>query len=384
MASFLGEALIDVDCVQLLTDNSGLIEPSLELIQSLIRALIELGSPGGRGIQQHHKIFLLGLCRQLELDTWPTLLAWLVAEFGHGDWFESQDFEAVFVEALNKAVLLAQETIEFLLLGLQNGQKTVVRLLDAAVQNAGQIPTVVSILQPLLEPICAHPSSPDDPMSTLGRQLVERLETGNEKELDNVIEICLALMKGNVSFAVEVCGVLPRIISDRWTRKAYTDCLVYADMLVKSLNDTQVLEKEGLSTVNTLSMVVVLLAMVNATGTTAGMLAGSVSDRFALRELSLSGLNRLLACRRREVEPVLERLLAPACRAYFFPGTGSLLAALQSRHFDEKRDVANTRQWSEVKSLWVGETALVLPQLMRCEWQPLFEVRIFNFLFAHR
>jgi hypothetical protein len=42
------------------------------------------------------------------------------------------------------------------------------------------------------------------------------------------------------------------------------------------------------------------------------MLAGSAADRFALRAVSLTGLNRLLSCRRTEVKPVLERLLAPA------------------------------------------------------------------------
>ncbi len=373
MASFLDEVLIHDDSMKLLIENSGLIEPSLDLVQSVIQELIQLGTTG-QGIQQHHKLFLLGLCRRLDLAAWPALLAWLLATFGHGNWFESDDFEAVFVEALNKADAQPQEAIEFCLLGLQNGRKTIVRLLDAALQNAGQIPSVVSILQPLLEPVCAHPASSDDPVSLLGRQLIERLETRTEKELDNVIELCLALMRCNARYAVEVCGVLPRFISDCWARRAFAGCLVYADMLVKSLNDTEVLGKECLSTLKTLEIVVVLVEMVNTTVTSADMLAGSAADRFALRAVSLTGLNRLLSCRRTEVEPVLERLLAPACRAYFFPGTASLLAAVQSRHFHKKQDVANLGELLEEKGVRMGEIVVILPRLMRCEWHYLFEV----------
>ncbi len=372
--SFLDEVLIHDDSMKLLIENSGLIEPSLELVQSVIQELIQLTTTG-KGIQHHHKLFLLGLCRRLDFAAWPTLLAWLLATFGHGNWFESDDFEADFVEALNKVDALAQEATEFCLLGLQNGRKTIVRLLDAALQNAGQIPSVVSILQPLLEPVCAHPASTDDPVSLLGRQLIERLETRKEKELDNVIELCLALMKGKARYAVEVCGVLPRFISDCWARKAFTDCLVYADMLVKSFNDTEVLGKEEcLSTLKTLEMVVVLVEMVNTTATSADMLAGSAADRFALRAVSLTGLNRLLSCRRTEVKPVLEWLLAPACRAYFFPGTASLLAAVQSRHFHKKQDVANLGELLEDKGVRMGEIVVILPRLMRCEWHYLFEV----------
>jgi hypothetical protein len=200
------------------------------------------------------------------------------------------------------------------------------------------------------------------------------LETRKEKELDNGIELCLGLMRGNARYAVEVCGVLPRFIFDCWARKAFTDCQVFADMLVKSLNDTEVLGKECLSTLKTLEIVVVLVEMINATATSADMLAGSAADRFALRAVSLTGLNRLLSCRRTEVKPDLERLLAPACRAYLFPGTASLLAAVQSRHFHKKRDVANLGELLEVKGVRMGEIVVILPRLMRCEWYSLFEV----------
>lgn len=387
LVSFLGEALSDEDCATLLAENSSLIEPDMGTVQPVIRQLVHMGSHGR--LRPHHKTFLLDLCRRLKPASWPPLITWLVTEFGHADCLEAEDFEANIIEELNKAGLGEEGTVdvssstEFCLLALQNGRKTIEQLVRAAAQNAGQIPTAVVILQQAaVEPICAHSFSSDDPRSTLGVQLIGQLEFNKAKELDNSIELYLALAKGSVRYAVEVCSLLPRIISDCWARRAYNDCRLYADVLVRSLNDTEVLKKEGQLTLATvLTAVITLVEIVNASSAATVVPCGEpVADGFALLELSLGGLDCLLRRRRPDVEPVMEQLLAPSCRGYFLSAPTSLLAALQALLFNRRPENATFwpggRKWKEDRSLIVGEAALVLPRLLRYDWQHLLEMLI--------
>ena len=376
LTSYLAEALLDENCWSTMVEFSSLIEPSVETVRDLIQELAHLG-PDGR-IKPQHTAFLLGLCRRLETTSLLAVIAWLVTEFGPADWLQSEDFEASFVKALNRAApaeagAMDEATVtEFCLLALQNGPKTIELLMQAAVRNAGQIPAVVSLLQHPLESVCLHS---DGQRSTLGHQLVEQFESRKEKELDNVIEIYLALAKREKAHAaLEVFCVLPRILFECWSRRAYSDSLVYANVLVKSLTDTPVLDSGSLQQQNLLTTVIVLLQIVNSTA----LLSEPVADLLALREVSLGGLHRLLSARRPEVEPVLQQLLIPTFRPYFFPAPVSLLAAIQSVHFIKKPYIVKglIDQWEE------SSLVLILPQIMRCEWQHLFEVGNWNFFLS--
>jgi hypothetical protein len=370
LAHFLREALLDEICLSLLKDFLNLIDPSVEIVQRVISELAQLSTENRLSSAQ--KAFLLALCRRLEMANWPALLAWFQMKFGAADWLQGADFEASFIEALNRAALSAEGAMdettvaEFYLLALQNGSRTVESLLQAAVQNAGQIQTVVSILHRPLDPICSQTDPSGGQVTVLSRQLVDLLQTKQDKELENVIETFFALARENSRYAAEVFLSLPEILSKCWSRGAFSDCLVFANVLVRSLSDTSILRESRQSHVSVLTAAIILVQIVNSSV----HMLDHVADMFALREVCLNGLNLLLGARRSVVEPILERLLSPTFRAYFFPSSNSLLSIIQNAHFNKNPEKVIERSSSNI----IEESVLVLPLIMRNEWQHLFEV----------
>jgi hypothetical protein len=208
-------------------------------------------------------------------------------------------------------------------------------------------------------------------VSYLSQQLVHLLQSRQEKELENGIEIFFALAKENARYAAEVFLSLPEILSKCWSQGALSDCLVYSNVLVRTLSDTAILSGSRLSSGNLATATIVLVKIVNHSSD----MFKNVSEMLALREITLNGLHLLLVARRSDIEPILERLLSPRFRGYFFPSSTSLLASIQSAHFNKKPDCVTERNSTGTGSCNdIEDTVLILPQIMRCEWQFLFEV----------
>lgn len=112
---------------------------------------------GQPDIPEFQRQFLVRIARCSSSEDLVNLLRVDLEPGRRFDVLETDSFDLEFVQALNKASGVENDEVrqDFLILALQNGEKTVETLVEEGSKNSGQIGSISRILR-YLEPVCTR------------------------------------------------------------------------------------------------------------------------------------------------------------------------------------------------------------------------------------
>ena len=155
LSRYLPAVLLEEQYIAALTIYSDRLASSVQQIYS---TLVQLPSLAG-----HQKQFILNLAKLSSLQDMETIVF-----TGTSCNLETEEFDLEFIQSLNKASEEGSEEFKkpFLLLALQNGEKTVRNLVQAGSGNSGQVGTVSRVLH-YLDPVCRRSKDGQTLLSSL-------------------------------------------------------------------------------------------------------------------------------------------------------------------------------------------------------------------------
>jgi len=171
-------------------------------------------------IQNFQKIFLHNVARISSLEDIQAVLKSSICNDTAR--FETTSFQDEFVSALNKATGGEEGSKEFLLLALQNREKTASNLVEEASRNPGQVKSISEILL-VVQEVCL---SVDADGSYLGNLLATNIQHKREREQDNVVDLFLKLGEHNHLLAEEVYRTILPQVFNLHTNNQFDECLV--------------------------------------------------------------------------------------------------------------------------------------------------------------